>query len=1220
MDGIYGLLGMLLGDAGEDTSATLLSLSTSVENCSAMRQSGCLPLLIQLIHTPEQSPKVRTGASRALYNIVRATQHQDEDNQELQILELIQQLREYSRALRNDEEVGEESSSLRHPIPAMSFLFKLSFIEIHRNTISLLGGLHAIAEVIEVDHSVHGSPSDDPNCLALRRYAGMILTVLTSNDSKNNSFLCSCSGFIKAWVEQLKSSNEDLHHVTASVFRNLSWRADSNSKRVLREMGSVTHLTRVAMQTRRESTLKSVLSALWNLSAHCASNKVDICAVDGALEFLVDMLLFKGPSKRLAIIENASGIIRNVSSHVAIEEKYREMLRNKNGLHILVKLLTSPSLIIVNNACGTLWNLSARCIKDQKTLWALGAVPILQNLVQSNHQMISTGASHALKNLLTAKEHNAFELTIPISGDPGIKKDEGEQQSCAPVKAEEEDIKDSRSEGFSRPPSSPLGDQHVHIQTNNSLDESRTSDRNDEGDKLDYEKSPFEKRKGSPVGSSYFERDCQSNDAIYETEGDSPVDYSKKYLENDPATKQRSDIKVKSETREKEFSERNENLFGDYAETDLDQPTDYSLRYAEDDTDDEEKEEREYFNAGTEQEDTVKTYCTEGTPYETPFNFSTATSMSDLRLEDTKEGESSKKVVKNIQGTIEEFNECGNPVEQEEVSENMNDLDKSEDRVILEANNAQSPEVNYYYNERSSGGVSRANSLNSLESGVAAKGLSSSEKPEGASATNKEEKFVEIKEEPKQEEVPEKIIDKESKVVTFGGEDHYAEETPLMFSRCSSLGSLSGFEQHSIHDDRSSIISDFSRLTSGAVSPSELPDSPTQTVPPSPRCNTNPKNVEPFHSRTSEERPLRLPFPKCPYQKKNSVFEDDTAAFKEESTPIEFSAATSLSSLTIDDEPRVPEALKRLGFPGEGTESGKGNFKAPQVVVSDKDHEVSDCDGEDDEDILAACISMGMQNNRYRENFKKEPPKTYPTSVTNLIRYQTSSTLDRLDSAVCQGRETSMKPKLAHDVPVITPDTVHIYCTEDTPADISPVGSQSNLSALSMPSIMEDFEKPERESLNDLSDNSSNSGDDEKILDECIQSGMSKPISPSLARSTQCEGFLSSTLNESRQPRPRMIIGQDPESNNSSDDSPNQSDDDAILAECIESAMPKAKLNLLSKPSTSRQSEKIKKSFENPRKGEPKSPESEGSSSLSEEEEEMILAQCIRSGMPKVHN
>lgn len=82
----------------------------------------------------------------------------------------------------------------------------------------------------------------------------------------------------------------------------------------------------------------------------------------------------------------------------------------------------------------------------------------------------------------------------------------------------------------------------------------------------------------------------------------------------------------------------------------------------------------------------------------------------------------------------------------------------------------------------------------------------------------------------------------------------------------------------------------------------------------------------------------------------------------------------------------------------------------------------------------------------------------------------------------------------------VVSDTMHVYCTEDTPADISPVGSQSNLSALSMPSVQEDIEKIEQEKSaeiechrNDLSDESSNlSGEDEKILDECIQSGMSK--------------------------------------------------------------------------------------------------------------------------------
>jgi hypothetical protein len=51
--------------------------------------------------------------------------------------------------------------------------------------------------------------------------------------------------------------------------------------------------------------------------------QVDICAVDGALGFLVDMLSYDAPSKSHAIVENAGGILRNISSHIAVREDYR---------------------------------------------------------------------------------------------------------------------------------------------------------------------------------------------------------------------------------------------------------------------------------------------------------------------------------------------------------------------------------------------------------------------------------------------------------------------------------------------------------------------------------------------------------------------------------------------------------------------------------------------------------------------------------------------------------------------------------------------------------------------------------------------------------------------------------------------------------------------------------------------------------------------------------
>ena len=77
----------------------------------------------------------------------------------------------------------------------------------------------------------------------------------------------------------------------------------------------------------------------------------------------------------------------------------RATLRRHGCLQILLHHLSSPSLTVVSNACGTLWNLSARCKEDQATLRDLGAIPMLRSLVHSRHKMIAMGSSAALKNL-----------------------------------------------------------------------------------------------------------------------------------------------------------------------------------------------------------------------------------------------------------------------------------------------------------------------------------------------------------------------------------------------------------------------------------------------------------------------------------------------------------------------------------------------------------------------------------------------------------------------------------------------------------------------------------------------------------------------------------------------------------------------------------------------------------------------------------------------------
>ncbi|MBN3274546.1 APCL protein, partial [Polyodon spathula] len=417
---VFWLLSMLTSRDREEMSRTLLTMSSSQESCLAMRRSGCVPLLVQILHDGAGpgaggcSREARNRASAALHNMVYSQQDEGQAHREMRVLHVLEQIRahceggwDWLEAQRNIAALKGKNSSTALPDPvephicqAMCAVMKLSFEEEYRRAMNELGGLQAVADLTQLDHELYGMNSDPLNT-ALRRYAGMALTNLTFGDVVNKAMLCSKKGCLQAIVAQLASDSEEQHQVVSSILRNLSWRADINSKKILREVGSVAALMTCALQATKESTLKSLLSALWNLSAHSTENKVSICSVDGALGFLVSTLTYKCQSNSLAIIESGGGILRNISSLVATREDYRQILRDHNCLQTLLQHLRSHSLTIVSNACGTLWNLSARSPKDQELLWDLGAVSMLRNLINSKHKMIAMGSAAALRNLLT---------------------------------------------------------------------------------------------------------------------------------------------------------------------------------------------------------------------------------------------------------------------------------------------------------------------------------------------------------------------------------------------------------------------------------------------------------------------------------------------------------------------------------------------------------------------------------------------------------------------------------------------------------------------------------------------------------------------------------------------------------------------------------------------------------------------------------------------------
>ncbi|KAA0187166.1 hypothetical protein HAZT_HAZT010709 [Hyalella azteca] len=180
---VYGLLSMFSSGDRAEMSKTLLAMSSSPDSCLALRQSGCLPLLIQLLHgggdgSDVPSRETRLRASQALQNVVHANTDEKRSRREARVLRLLEQIRAYcdylyERLERTSAGQGPllEDDMDRHPCPAMAAVMKLSFDEEHRLAMCTLGGLHAIAELIKRDHDAHGATTPDNFCITLRRYA-----------------------------------------------------------------------------------------------------------------------------------------------------------------------------------------------------------------------------------------------------------------------------------------------------------------------------------------------------------------------------------------------------------------------------------------------------------------------------------------------------------------------------------------------------------------------------------------------------------------------------------------------------------------------------------------------------------------------------------------------------------------------------------------------------------------------------------------------------------------------------------------------------------------------------------------------------------------------------------------------------------------------------------------------------------------------------------------
>lgn len=840
VENVYSILSLLGSNSADDSDVTrkFLELSKNREMCVQMRLSGCISLLVQIIHSEPDNEARQKQCLQALHNIIHCSPDDKAGRREARVLKLIEQLLDYCDSLRAIMRNELSDDIDRYPIQAIGTLMKISFDEEHRYAMCQLGALQTISKLIQLDHEVHGSSVTSSSCVT-RRYAGMCLTNLTFGDGNNKALLCSNKKFMQALVDQINSNADDLVQVTASVVRNLSWRADATMKEVLSETGAVRTLTMAAMTCTPENTLKAILSALWNLSNHCAKNKAEFCEIEGAIEFLVDMLSYEAASKTTAVIENSGGILRNVSTHIALHEHLRVILRKRNCLCILLQQLKSPSLTVVSNACGTLGNLSAHSLEDQKFLRESGAIPMLRSLIYSKHKMISTGSTIALRHLLACKA-NASQVENMDSVVKMMDLKELPTLNVRKQRALENDL----------------------INTTECF-------------KIDDTPSSL--------------KDGKIKHLFESSEGEKNMP---------PSAQDPEDPEPEADVKLSEFQETN-----------LDQITDYSIRYAENPYESED----EAVKPSVPCNDTIKSYNTEGTPHAL---LSESVSLTDLRI--SKESEKVS-VPKTRKGKV-----SGN----------------------------QSPEktVNYC-TEGTPGNFSRNDSLSDLEegaipnhknrnSGLCKPTISAKETPGSLTPSLVRKDSVAEKD----------FAVATPKSVTFGV---LALETPMMFSRTSSIGSLSSAEPICT-DDRSSVVSDFSRLASGMISPSDLPDSPTQSIPASPSRRNFSHQPKTLGTRNVAE---------------HETAEDSTNVFLVENTPAAHSYATSLSNLSFDDEPKIStDAITKdfqlMKHPSCEEEDQKLEIEAP-ISQQHSDTE------SDDEILLESCIRYGMNR---ATNTSKEIP------------------------------------------------------------------------------------------------------------------------------------------------------------------------------------------------------------------------------------------------------
>ena len=411
-----------------DAVKLILALSQSPETSSVMSESLCIEHLVQILHKIKQKgskehAEIRIKAAEALRNIVKANSSTRKGKTELAVLNSLERVRNHCEQMfhfiynyrghqHNIDPMVLESlqKSCYELMATLRKLFKYSGEkEFYRPAVLNLGGLQAMAEILVVDYHLPLRPDNQKVICHSSDIIAITITTLinlTYGDANSKLLLCNFPNFLHALIGHMYSSEEAVLSKGAQVLRNLSCKAVKEIKDSLLKCNAVDALMAAIDNADGETTTQHITSALWNISAHSVENRHHICRTRTGISTLVSLLSYHSPSGATVVIENVGGILRNLSNVISLHEDYRKQFRESGGLAKLVQHLKSKNRTVLSNATGILWNLSARCPEDQKLLWDLGCVPLLDVLQTSPAKNIGENARAALRNLLAFGQSN----------------------------------------------------------------------------------------------------------------------------------------------------------------------------------------------------------------------------------------------------------------------------------------------------------------------------------------------------------------------------------------------------------------------------------------------------------------------------------------------------------------------------------------------------------------------------------------------------------------------------------------------------------------------------------------------------------------------------------------------------------------------------------------------------------------------------------------------